>query len=106
MLINSVKDVASALGDLIHATKSASGKNISDPAMIYLKDSAKVSTKNNYFFFSLFSRPLLNYISVGHRRIFSLFFFYVVVVVVVVINVSGWWTYNSILLMLISGCCC
>jgi len=40
-LINSVKDVASALGDLIHATKSASGKNISDPAMIYLKDSAK-----------------------------------------------------------------
>jgi len=41
MLINSVKDVASALGDLIHATKSASGKNINDPAMIYLKDSAK-----------------------------------------------------------------
>lgn len=43
MLINSVKDVASALGDLIHATKSASGKSINDPAMIYLKDSAKVS---------------------------------------------------------------
>ena len=42
MLINSVKDVASALGDLIHATKSASGKSINDPAMIYLKDSAKV----------------------------------------------------------------
>ncbi|XP_059352131.1 talin-2-like isoform X2 [Daphnia carinata] len=41
MLINSVKDVASALGDLIHATKSASGKSINDPAMIYLKDSAK-----------------------------------------------------------------
>ena len=45
MLINSVKDVASALGDLIHATKSASGKNINDPAMIYLKDSAKVSQR-------------------------------------------------------------
>ena len=43
MLINSVKDVASALGDLIHATKSASGKSINDPAMVYLKDSAKVS---------------------------------------------------------------
>lgn len=43
MLINSVKDVASALGDLIHATKSASGKSINDPAMNYLKDSAKVS---------------------------------------------------------------
>jgi talin len=49
MLINSVKDVASALGDLIHATKSASGKSINDPAMIYLKDSAKVrfSASNN-----------------------------------------------------------
>merc|ERR1740128_59676 len=46
MLINSVKDVASALGDLIHATKSASGKNISDPAMIYLKDSAKIMVTN------------------------------------------------------------
>jgi hypothetical protein len=49
MLINSVKDVASALGDLIHATKSASGKSINDPAMISLKDSAKVriSASNN-----------------------------------------------------------
>jgi hypothetical protein len=57
MLINSVKDVASALGDLIHATKSASGKSINDPAMIYLKDSAKVrfSASNNAIspFFSL-----------------------------------------------------
>lgn len=42
MLINAVKDVASALGDLIHATKAASGKPINDPAMIHLKDSAKV----------------------------------------------------------------
>lgn len=42
MLINAVKDVASALGDLIHATKAASGKPINDPAMTHLKESAKV----------------------------------------------------------------
>ncbi len=42
MLINAVKDVASALGDLIHATKAASGKSINDPSMNHLKDSAKV----------------------------------------------------------------
>ncbi|GAB6032133.1 hypothetical protein CHUAL_010792 [Chamberlinius hualienensis] len=41
MLINAVKDVASALGDLIQATKSASGKSIHDSAMLYLKESAK-----------------------------------------------------------------
>ncbi|KAL0267697.1 UNVERIFIED_CONTAM: hypothetical protein PYX00_009891 [Menopon gallinae] len=41
MLINAVKDVASALGDLIHATKSASGKGIDHPSMNHLKDSAK-----------------------------------------------------------------
>ncbi|XP_048515080.1 talin-1 isoform X2 [Athalia rosae] len=42
MLINAVKDVASALGDLIQATKTASGKPINDPSMAHLKDSAKV----------------------------------------------------------------
>lgn len=42
MLINAVKDVATALGDLIQATKAASGKNINDPSMNELKDSAKV----------------------------------------------------------------
>lgn len=42
LLMNAVKDVASALGDLVQATKAASGKNIDDPAMAYLKDSAKV----------------------------------------------------------------
>ena len=42
MLINAVKDVAMALGDLIHATKAASGKNVNDPAMTTLKESAKV----------------------------------------------------------------
>lgn len=47
MLINAVKDVASALGDLIQATKAASGKPISDPAMSHLKESAKV--RNDMF---------------------------------------------------------
>lgn len=42
MLMNAVRDVASALGDLIHATKSAAGKPSTDPAMLNLKDSAKV----------------------------------------------------------------
>ncbi|XP_050591616.1 talin-1 isoform X3 [Bombus affinis] len=46
MLINAVKDVASALGDLIHATKAASGKPINDPSMAHLKDSAKVMVTN------------------------------------------------------------
>lgn len=48
MLINAVKDVASALGDLIHATKAASGKSINDPTMAHLKDSAKV--RNKFYF--------------------------------------------------------
>lgn len=43
MLINAVKDVATALGDLIHATKAASGNNINDPSMNELKESAKVN---------------------------------------------------------------
>ena len=42
LLINAVKDVAAALGDLISATKNASGKPAQDPAMSTLKDSAKV----------------------------------------------------------------
>ncbi|GFQ74106.1 talin-2, partial [Trichonephila clavata] len=32
LLINAVKDVATALGDLVQATKAASGKSIHDPA--------------------------------------------------------------------------
>ena len=47
MLINAVKDVASALGDLMQSTKSASGKGIQDPAMHQLKDSAKVSDQKH-----------------------------------------------------------
>jgi talin len=42
LLLNAVKDVATALGDLIGATKTASGKSINDPSMTYLKESAKV----------------------------------------------------------------
>lgn len=43
MVINAVKDVAAALGELINATKLASGKPIHDPAMQDLKESARVS---------------------------------------------------------------
>lgn len=46
MLINAVRDVANALGDLIQATKAASGKNINDPSMAYLKESARVMVTN------------------------------------------------------------
>lgn len=42
MVMNAVKDVAAALGDLINSTKLASGKPIHDPAMNDLKESAKV----------------------------------------------------------------
>lgn len=42
MVMNAVKDVAAALGELINATKLASGKPIHDPAMNDLKESAKV----------------------------------------------------------------
>ncbi|GFR75669.1 kynurenine/alpha-aminoadipate aminotransferase mitochondrial, partial [Elysia marginata] len=45
LLINAVKDVASALSDLISATKNASGKSVQDPAMLALKDSAKMPVK-------------------------------------------------------------
>lgn len=63
MLINSVKDVASALGDLIHATKSASGKSINDPAMIYLKDSAKVSPQVSFSFSTIFFLSHANWLT-------------------------------------------
>lgn len=43
VLINAVRDVASALDDLITATKNASGKSANDNAMFHLKASAKVS---------------------------------------------------------------
>ncbi len=45
VLINAVKDVAKALSALISATKAASGKPHDDPAMLQLKNSAKVKTR-------------------------------------------------------------
>ncbi len=42
LLLTAVKDVANALGNLIGATRTASGKNHTDPAMEGLKTSAKV----------------------------------------------------------------
>lgn len=45
VLINAVKDVAKALGDLISATKAAAGKVGDDPAVWQLKNSAKVGGK-------------------------------------------------------------
>lgn len=51
MVINAVKDVASALGDLINATKLASGKPINDPSMQDLKESARVSISDSVWFF-------------------------------------------------------
>lgn len=46
MLINAVKDVARALGDLLHSTKAASGKTSNDPTMVALKESAQVMENN------------------------------------------------------------
>ncbi|KAJ7335092.1 hypothetical protein JRQ81_013033 [Phrynocephalus forsythii] len=46
VLINAVKDVAKALGDLISATKAAAGKAADDPAVYQLKNSAKVMVTN------------------------------------------------------------
>lgn len=46
LLINAVKDVASALGDLISSTKMAAGKSSDDPSMGPLKNSAKMMVTN------------------------------------------------------------
>lgn len=49
VLINAIKDVAKALGDLIGATKGAAGKPADDPSMYQLKSAAKVmSVKITY----------------------------------------------------------
>lgn len=42
MLLNAAKDVASALGALINATKNASGKPVNDPSTEVLKTTGKV----------------------------------------------------------------
>lgn len=67
MVINAVKDVAAALGELINATKLASGKPILDPAMQDLKESARVSILDvlqlkmfiNHKFFGHFHIPFM-----------------------------------------------
>uniref|UniRef100_A0A8C5BC52 Talin 2a n=1 Tax=Gadus morhua TaxID=8049 RepID=A0A8C5BC52_GADMO len=46
VLINAVKDVAKALGELISATKCAAGKAADDPSMYQLKGAAKVMVTN------------------------------------------------------------
>merc|ERR1719189_2027368 len=63
MLINSVKDVASALSDLMQSTKAASGKNIHDPAMHHLKESAKKLDVN-----SLDSNEIYESLSIGEEE--------------------------------------
>ena len=42
LLLNAVRDVAKTLEELVHSTRIASGKSVSDPAMEMLKTSAKV----------------------------------------------------------------
>ena len=42
LLLTAVKDVALSLGDLVGATRMASGKSVQDPSMENLKGSAKV----------------------------------------------------------------
>ncbi|XP_015768407.1 PREDICTED: talin-2-like [Acropora digitifera] len=46
MLLNAAKDVASALGALINATKNTSGKSINDPAVEELKTTGKTMVAN------------------------------------------------------------
>lgn len=48
LVINAVKDVAAALANLIQATKNASGKGLNDPAMVYLKEAAKVGSPRSH----------------------------------------------------------
>lgn len=49
VLINAVKDVAKALGNLISTTKAAAGKPYDDPSMLQLKSSAKVNMQEDQF---------------------------------------------------------
>lgn len=67
-LLNSVRDVATALNDLIDTTKTASGKNINDPAMSNLKDSAKVISNKILFVCSFYLFVDTDY---GHKCNFA-----------------------------------
>ena len=46
LLLNAARDVASALSNLINATKNCSGKSTNDPSMDQLKHAAKVRTEH------------------------------------------------------------
>lgn len=46
MVIHAVRDVAAALSNLIQATKHASGRSPTDPAIGNLKEAAKVMVNN------------------------------------------------------------
>lgn len=65
VLINAVKDVAKALGNLISTTKAAAGKPYDDPSMLQLKNSAKVRLCMTY--------DLCNLLNCGHRIFNALF---------------------------------
>ena len=67
MLLNAVKDVASALQDLMYSTKSASGKSIQDPAMHHLKDSAKVR-QSSAILMDCYYRPNGQFCPTGIRQ--------------------------------------
>lgn len=60
MLLHAARDVASALRDLTHATKGASGKQVAHPDMDKLKQSAKVCFGNGFRFFLIKSALLIN----------------------------------------------
>lgn len=72
MLLNAVKDVAMALGDLIHATKAASGKSLNDPAMTTLKESAKVGTScvTKYVWWSGWLGHVMGTSKKSYRKVF------------------------------------
>ena len=42
MLLNTMKDVASSLSDLVTQSKKAHGRSVEDPAMLDMKTKAKV----------------------------------------------------------------
>lgn len=68
VLINAVKDVAKALGNLISTTKAAAGKPYDDPSMLQLKSSAKVSTHRATFRDSHFMDSVVNQAGVQLER--------------------------------------
>ena len=60
LILNAVKDVASALSGLLGATKNASGKPASAPEMEQLRSSAKVKPLSNGIAFCIDPRVFLS----------------------------------------------